>query len=105
MKDEVKKVKSKKRDWKDTFMKKRLIDVLGKYNITNLSGFIKKNLLKVLLTLFVCLAISLSAYFGSDVTDGQDSWNASITHVPSTPTPTLVPDAGWWSTVASPTPK
>ena len=85
-------------------MKKKLLDGFGKFNITNLSVFIKKNLLMVLLALFVCVGISLSAYFGSDVADLQDSWEVAITHAPSTPTPTLVPDTGWWSTVATPTP-
>ena len=86
-------------------MKNKLLDVLGKFNITNLSGFIKKNLLMVLLALFVCVGVSLSAYFGSDVTDVQDIWNVSITHAPSTPTPTLVPNTGWWNTVTTPTAK
>ena len=86
-------------------MKNKLLDVLGKFNIKNVSGFIKKNLLMVLLALFVCVGISLSAYFGSDVTDVQDNLEAAITHVPSTPTPTLVPDTGWWIKVATPTAK
>lgn len=85
-------------------MKKKLLDGFGKFNITNLSVFIKKNLLMVLLALFVCVGVSLSAYFGSDVTDVQNGWEVAITHAPSTPTPTLVPDTGWWSTVATPTP-
>jgi hypothetical protein len=86
-------------------MKNKLLDFLGKFNITNVSGFIKRNLLMVLLALFVCVGVSLSAYFGSDVTDVQDNWEAAITHAPSTPTSTLVPDTGWWSAIATPTPK
>jgi hypothetical protein len=83
-------------------MKKKLFDAL---NIKNVSGFIKRNLLMVLLALFVCLGISISAYLGSDVNDSDKTWNAAITHAPSTPTPTLVPDTGWWSAIATPTPK
>ena len=86
-------------------MKNKLLDVLGKFNITNLSGYIKKNLLMVLLALFVCVGLSLSAYLGSDVAGTDKNWSANITYVPSTPTPTLVPDIGWWSTVSTPTPK
>ena len=86
-------------------MKNKLLDFLGKFNITNVSVFIKTNLLMVLLALFVCVGVSLSAYFGSDVTDLQDVWDVAITHAPSTPNPTLVPDTGWWSAIATPTPK
>jgi hypothetical protein len=86
-------------------MNNKLFDALSKFNIKNISGFIKKNLLMVLLALFVCLGISISAYLGSDVTDAQDGWEVAITHAPSTPTPTLVPDTGWWSAITTPTPK
>ena len=75
------------------------------FNIKRISGFTKKNLLMVLFALFICIGVGVSAYLGSDVTDAQDSWDVAITHAPSTPTPTLVPDSGWWSTVATPTPK
>jgi hypothetical protein len=84
-------------------MKKKLLDVLGKFSIKNISGFIKINLLMVLLVLFVCLGMSLSAYLGSDAPGSDKTWSAAITHVPSTPTPTLVPDTGWWSAIATPT--
>ena len=80
-------------------MKKKFFDT------KKISGFTKKNLLMVLLALFVCVGVSLSAYFGSDMTDVQDRWEVAITHVPSTPTPALVPDTGWWSTVTTPTPR
>ena len=83
-------------------MKNKLLDAL---NIKNVSGFIKRNLLMVLLALFVCLGISISAYLGSDVTESGKTWSAAITHVPSTPTSTLVPDTGWWSAIATPTAK
>jgi hypothetical protein len=86
-------------------MKKKLLDVLGKFSIKNISGFIKINLLMVLLVLFVCLGMSLSAYLGSDAPGSDKTWSAAITHVPSTPTPTLVPDTGWWSAIATPTVK
>jgi uncharacterized membrane protein YfhO len=82
-----------------------LLDVLGKFSIKNISGFIKINLLMVLLVLFVCLGMSLSAYLGSDAPGIDKTWSAAITHVPSTPTPTLVPDTGWWSAIATPTAK
>ncbi len=86
-------------------MKNKLLDLLSKFNIKNVSGFTKKNLLMVLFTLFICTSVGVSAYFGSDVTDVDKTWNAAITHMPTTPTPTLVPDTGWWSAIATPTPK
>ena len=39
-------------------MKNKLLDGLGKFNIKNVSGFIKKNLLMVLLALFVCVGLA-----------------------------------------------
>ena len=101
MNDEVKKVKSEK----DDSMKNKLLDAFNEFNIKNISGFIKKNLLMVLLALFVCVGLSLSAYLGSNATDSNNNWSAAITHMPSTSTPTLVPDTGWWSTVTTPTPR
>jgi hypothetical protein len=100
VKDEVKKVKSEKED----SMKNKLLDALNKLNIRKISGIIKKNLLMVLLAVFVCVGVSLSAYLGLDVSGVDNNWSAAITHTPSTPTHTLVPDTGWWSTVATPTP-
>ncbi|MDO9303295.1 MAG: hypothetical protein Q7T89_18035 [Anaerolineales bacterium] len=85
-------------------MKNKFFDVLKKFNVKNVSGFIKRNLLMVLLVLFVCIGVSLSAYLGSDVTGANNNWSATITYAPSTPTPTLVPDTGWWSAIATPTP-
>ena len=84
-------------------MKKKLLDALNEFNMKNISGFIKRNLLIVLLTLFVCVGLSLSAYLGSNTTDGDNYWNVNITHVPSTSAPTLFPDTGWWSAVTTPT--
>ena len=101
MNNEVKKVKSEK----DDSMKNKLFDAFNTFNIKNFSGFIKRNLLVVLLALFVCLGISMSAYLGSDVTDSDNNWSDSITHTLSTSTPTLVPETGWWSAVATPTPR
>ena len=65
----------------------------------------KKNLLIVLFTLFVCIGVGVSAYLGSDDPGIDNNWNVAITHAPSTPTNTLVPDTGWWSAIATPTPK
>lgn len=75
------------------------------FNIKRISGFTKKNLLMVLFALLICVGVGVSAYLGSDVSGAQEDWDAAITHAPSTPTPTLVPATGWWSTVATPTPK
>jgi len=86
-------------------MKNKLLDVFGRFNIKNIRGFVQINLLMVLLVSFVCLGMSLSAYLGSDAPDSDKTWSAAITHVPSTPTPTLVPDTGWWSAIATPTAK
>ena len=86
-------------------MKNNLLNVPGKFNIKNVSEFIKRNLLMVLFALFVCVGVSLSAYLGSNAVDSVKNWNVNITHAPSTPTPTLVPDTGWWSAVATPTAK
>ena len=65
----------------------------------------KKNLLIVLFALFICVGVSVSAYLGSDDPGIDNSWTAAITHSPSTPTSTLVPDTGWWTLIATPTPK
>jgi len=62
----------------------------------------KKNLVIMLFALFICLGIGLSAYFGSKISGIDNNWNVAITHSPSTPTSTLVPDAGWWSTITTP---
>jgi hypothetical protein len=86
-------------------MKRKLLDALNKFNIKNVSGFIKRNLLMVLLAVFVCLGISMSAYLGSDDSGIDNHWSIAITHAPSTATSTLVPDTGWWSAIATPTPK
>lgn len=75
------------------------------FNIKKISGFIKKNLLMVLFALFICVGVGVSAYLGSDVTGIDNHWGSDIHHASSTPTPTLVPDTGWWSSVATPTPK
>ena len=75
------------------------------FNIKKISGFTKKNLLMVLFALFICVGVGLSAYLGSDVTGIDNHWSSDIHHASSTPIPTLVPDTGWWSTVATPTPK
>ncbi len=83
-------------------MKKKWFDALGKFNIKNISGFIKGNLLMVLFALFICIGMSISAYLGSDAPDSGKTWSVEITHAPSTPTPTLVPNTGWWSAVATP---
>ena len=85
-------------------MKKKLLDTLKTFNVKNVSGFTKRNLLIVWFVLCICVSVSVSAYLVSRVTS-PDAWNVSITHVPSTPTPTLVPDTGWWSAIATPTPK
>jgi hypothetical protein len=71
------------------------------FEIRKIRGLAKKNLLFVLFALFICVGIGVSAYFGSDSPD-VEAWSLSITHAPSTPTPTLVPDTGWWSEVATP---
>ena len=75
------------------------------FNIKRISRFTKKNLLIVLFALFICVSVGVSAYLGSDASGVQNSWDIAITHAPTTPTLTLVPDTGWWSTVATPTPK
>jgi hypothetical protein len=73
--------------------------------VHEISGAAKKNLLMVLFVLLVCLGLGMSAYLGSEAADHDSSWSSAITHMPSTSTPTLKPDSGWWSTVATPTPK
>ena len=80
-------------------MKKKFFDT------KKISRLAKRNLLIVLFALFICLGISMSAYLGSDVTGFDNNWSVSITHAPSTPTPTLGPDTGWWTTIVTPTPK
>jgi hypothetical protein len=80
-------------------MKKKFFDT------KKISRLAKRNLLIVLFALFICLGISMSAYLGSDVTGSDNTWSVSITHAPSTPTPTLGPDTGWWTTIVTPTPK
>ncbi len=69
----------------------------------NISRFTKKNLLIVLFGLFICIGVGLSAYVGSDEAGVQKDWSITSTHVPSTPTPTLVANTGWWRTVTTPT--
>jgi len=85
-------------------MKKKLLDTLKNFNVKNVSGFTKRNLLIVWFVLCICVSVSVSAYLVSRVTS-PDVWNVNITHVPSTPTPTLVSDTGWWNAIATPTPK
>jgi hypothetical protein len=80
-------------------MKKKFFD------IKKISELVKKNLLIVLFVVFICLGVSLSAYLGSDAPDSDKHWSEAITHVPSTPTPALVPETGWWNTIATPTAK
>ena len=63
--------------------------------------FATRNLLIILFALFICAGIGVSAYFGSNTSEVV-TWQANVTHVPSTPTQTLVPDTGWWSEVATP---
>ncbi|MCJ7435763.1 MAG: hypothetical protein MUO77_19965 [Anaerolineales bacterium] len=75
------------------------------FSIKRISGFVKKNLLIVLFAVFICIGVGVSAYLGSDVTGFDNNWSVSITHAPSTPTPTLGPDTGWWTTIVTPTPK
>jgi len=55
----------------------------------------------ILFALFICIGVGVSAYFGADISEAAN-WQVNITHAPSTPTPTLVPDTGWWSEVATP---
>jgi hypothetical protein len=62
----------------------------------------KKNLVIMLFALFICVGIGLSAYFGSKISYIDNHWSVAITHSPSTPTSTLVPDTGWWTTIATP---
>jgi len=78
-------------------MKKKFFD------IKKISGFTKRNLLIVWFVLCVCVSVSVSAYLVSEVTS-LDGWSMTITHLPSTPTPTLAPDTGWWSAIVTPTP-
>jgi hypothetical protein len=85
-------------------MKKKLLDTLKNFNVKNVSGFTKRNLLIVWFVLCICVSVSVSAYLVSRVTS-PDAWNVNVTHAPSTPTPTLVSDTGWWSAIATPTPK
>jgi len=85
-------------------MKKKLLDTLKNFNVKNVSGFTKRNLLIVWFVLCICVSVSVSAYLVSRVTS-PDAWNVNVTHAPSTPTPTLVSDTGWWNAIATPTPK
>ena len=71
------------------------------FKIRKIRGLAKKNLLVVLFGLFICIGVGVSAYFGSDTSEVV-TWQANVTHAPSTPTQTLVPDTGWWSEVATP---
>jgi len=70
-----------------------------------ISGLVKKNLWMALFILFICLGVGMSAYLESDGNDSDLYWSAAVTHVSSTATPTLGPDTGWWSAIATPTPK
>ncbi|CAG0955715.1 hypothetical protein ANAEL_00329 [Anaerolineales bacterium] len=72
------------------------------FKIRKIRGLAKKKWLVVLFALFIFVGVGVSAYFGSDSPD-VETWSLSIAHAPSTPTPTLVPDIGWWSQVATPT--
>jgi hypothetical protein len=63
--------------------------------------FATRNLLIILFALFICAGVGVSAYFGSDTSEVA-AWQMNITHAPSTPTQTLVPDTGWWNEVATP---
>ncbi len=74
------------------------------FDIKKVSRFTKRNLLIVWFVLCICVSVSVSAYLVSRVTS-PDAWNVNITHAPSTPTPTLVPDTGWWNAIATPTAK
>ena len=65
----------------------------------------KKNLVIMLFALFMCFGIGLSAYFESKISGTGNNWRVALTYSPSTPTGTLVPDTGWWTTIATPTPK
>lgn len=85
-------------------MKKKILDALKNFNVKNVSGFTKKNLLILWLVLCICVGVSISAYLVSRVTS-PDAWNVNVIHAPSTPTPSLFPDTGWWSAIASPTPQ
>ena len=62
----------------------------------------KKNLVITLFALFICIGIGVSAYFGSKISGIDNNWSVAITHSPSTPTSTLVPDTGWWTTITTP---
>ena len=62
----------------------------------------KKNLVIMLFALLICFGIGLSAYFGSKISGIDNNWSVAITHSPSTPTSTLVPDTGWWTTITTP---
>jgi archaellum component FlaF (FlaF/FlaG flagellin family) len=62
----------------------------------------KKNLVIMLFALLICVGIGLSAYFGSNISGSDTNWRVAITHSPSTPTSTLVPDTGWWTTITTP---
>jgi hypothetical protein len=62
----------------------------------------KKNLVIMLFALFICIGIGLSAYFGSKISAIDNNWSVAITHLSFTPTSTLVPDTGWWTTIATP---
>ncbi len=68
------------------------------------SGFIKRNLLVVLLALFVCLGIGLSVHLESDAADSHKIWSVPGINSTSTPTAVFLPSEGWWDTVATPTP-
>ena len=80
-------------------MKRKFLDT------RKISGFTKRNLLIVLFALFICVGVGVSAYLGSNPPGPNNNWNVNITHMPSTPTPTLLPDTGWWTTVSTPTHK
>ena len=71
----------------------------------NMSRLAKRNYLIFLLALFIYIGFGVSGYLGSKDPGLDNNWSAAITHVPSTPTNTLVPDTGWWSAIATPTPK
>ena len=66
------------------------------------SGFIKRNLLVVLLALFVCLGIGMSVYLESDLTDSHKTWSMPGVNSTSTPTAVLLPAEGWWEAIATP---
>ncbi len=74
------------------------------FSRTEFMRILKKNILLVLLLVFLCAAIGMFA-FNSASPRGNEGWSSSAAFAASTATPTLAPASGWWSSIPTLTQK